>query len=156
MFDITRVLHYEFGSLVLTSLVKSLWPQCSYMELEYWSNWPWSCLEIGSILSFHWFATEQLLNLTQLVVLLYYHRLEKKLISTLSWTFYFILIFAKVADLRFATLLKRRVWHRCFPVTFAKFLRTPVFIKHLWWLLLFFCCCYIHDATCLKKGLIVT
>ena len=24
-----------------------------------------------------------------------------------------------------ATLLKRRLWHRCFPVNFAKFLRTP-------------------------------
>ena len=24
-----------------------------------------------------------------------------------------------------ATLLKKRLWHRCFPVNFAKFLRTP-------------------------------
>ena len=24
-----------------------------------------------------------------------------------------------------ATLLKKRLWHRCFPVDFAKFLRTP-------------------------------
>ena len=24
-----------------------------------------------------------------------------------------------------ATLLKRRLWHRCFPVNFMKFLRTP-------------------------------
>ena len=35
-----------------------------------------------------------------------------------------------------ATLLKRRLWHRCFPVNFAKFLRTPFFIEYLWWLLL--------------------
>ena len=28
-------------------------------------------------------------------------------------------------DLRPATLLKKRLWHRCFPVNFAKFLRTP-------------------------------
>ena len=27
--------------------------------------------------------------------------------------------------LRLATLLKRRLWHRCFPVNFMKFLRTP-------------------------------
>ena len=26
--------------------------------------------------------------------------------------------------------------HRCFPVNFAKFSRTPFFIEHLWWLLL--------------------
>ena len=32
--------------------------------------------------------------------------------------------------------LKKRLWHRCFPVNFVKFLRTPFFIKHLWWLLL--------------------
>ena len=35
-----------------------------------------------------------------------------------------------------ATLLKKRLWHRCFPVNFVKFLRTPFFIEHLWWLLL--------------------
>ena len=34
------------------------------------------------------------------------------------------LFFSKVAGLRSATLLKRRLWHRCFPVNFAKFLRT--------------------------------
>ena len=33
-------------------------------------------------------------------------------------------------------LLKGRLWHRCFPVNFAKFLRTPFLIKHLRWLLL--------------------
>ena len=26
-----------------------------------------------------------------------------------------------------ATLLKKRLWHRCFPVNFTKFLRTPFF-----------------------------
>ena len=31
-----------------------------------------------------------------------------------------------------ATLLKKRLRHRCFPVNFAKFLRTPFFIKQLW------------------------
>ena len=35
------------------------------------------------------------------------------------------LFFNKVAGLRSATLLKKRLWHRCFPVNFAKFLRTP-------------------------------
>ena len=29
-----------------------------------------------------------------------------------------------------------RLWHRCFPVNFAKFLRTPIFKEHLRWLLL--------------------
>ena len=35
------------------------------------------------------------------------------------------LYFNKVAGLRPATLLKNRLWHRYFPVNFAKFLRTP-------------------------------
>ena len=46
------------------------------------------------------------------------------------------LFFNKVACLRPATLLQRKLWLRCFPVIFAKFLRTPFFKKHLLWLLL--------------------
>ena len=42
----------------------------------------------------------------------------------------------KVACLRPATLFKKRLWHRCFPVSFAKFLRTPFLTEHLRWLLL--------------------
>ena len=38
--------------------------------------------------------------------------------------------------LRPATLLKKRLWYRCFPVNFAKFLRTPFVTKNLRWLLL--------------------
>ena len=34
-------------------------------------------------------------------------------------------VFSKVAS----TLLKKRLWHRCFPVNFAKFLRTPFFYR---------------------------
>ena len=30
-----------------------------------------------------------------------------------------------------ATLLKKRLWHKRFPVNFAKFLRTPFFTEHL-------------------------
>ena len=33
-----------------------------------------------------------------------------------------------------ATLLKKRLWHRCFTVNFAKFVRTPFFAEHLRWL----------------------
>ena len=33
--------------------------------------------------------------------------------------------FDKVAGLRSVTLLKKRLWHKCFPVNFTKFLRTP-------------------------------
>ena len=37
----------------------------------------------------------------------------------------------------FAPLLKKRLWRRCFPVNFVKFLRTLFCIEHLWWLLLY-------------------
>ena len=46
------------------------------------------------------------------------------------------LFFNKVARLRLATLLKKRLWHRCFPVNFAKFLRTPFLTEQLRWQLL--------------------
>ena len=34
--------------------------------------------------------------------------------------------FKKVKGVRPGTLLKNKLWHRCFPVNFAKFLRAPV------------------------------
>ena len=39
--------------------------------------------------------------------------------------------------LRCATLLKKRLWHRCFSRNFAKLLRTPSPTQRLPWLLLF-------------------
>ena len=33
----------------------------------------------------------------------------------------------RITCLRTATLLKKRLWHRCFPVNFAKFLRIPFY-----------------------------
>ena len=39
------------------------------------------------------------------------------------------LFFKKIACLRPAILLKKRLWHRCFPVKFAKFLRTSILKK---------------------------
>ena len=58
------------------------------------------------------------------------------------------------------TTLLKRLWHRCFPVNFAKFLRIPFFTGHLWWLLLngsyYLCrlkrksrCC--HDKPCYTR-----
>ena len=44
------------------------------------------------------------------------------------------LFFNKVAGLRLTTLLKKRLWLKCFHVNFAKFLRTPFFTEYLRWL----------------------
>ena len=46
------------------------------------------------------------------------------------------LFFKKVANPRSATLLKKRLWRRCFPVNFTKFSRTPIFKSNSGWLLL--------------------
>ena len=45
-----------------------------------------------------------------------------------------------------ATLLKKRLWHRCFPVNFAKFIRAPFLTEHLWWLLLIVICIIIANT----------
>ena len=42
------------------------------------------------------------------------------------------LFFNKMAGLRPATLLKKRLWHMRFPVNFVKFLITLFYIEHLW------------------------
>ena len=42
------------------------------------------------------------------------------------------LFFNKVAGLRPATFLKTRLWHRWFPLNFAKFLRTSVVFYAKW------------------------
>ena len=39
-------------------------------------------------------------------------------------------------NLKASTLLKKRPWHRYFPMNFAKFSRTPFVKEHFWWLLL--------------------
>ena len=36
-----------------------------------------------------------------------------------------------------ATLLNKRLWHRCFSVSFVKFIRTPFLTENLWQLLLY-------------------
>ena len=44
--------------------------------------------------------------------------------------------FNKVAGSWPGALLKKRLWYRCFIVSFEAILRTPFFIEYLWWLLL--------------------
>ena len=34
--------------------------------------------------------------------------------------------------------IKKKLQHRCFPMKFAKFLRTAFFIEHFWWLFLIY------------------
>ena len=61
------------------------------------------------------------------------------------------LFFNKAAGMRPATLIKKRPWQRCFPVNFAKFLRTPFSQNSPWKLLLrllsFFFWCYEYIST---------
>ena len=57
------------------------------------------------------------------------------------------LFFNKVAGLKSAVLSKKRLWHRCFPVNFVKFVRTPFYIEHLWWLFLYLLVCVLQYLT---------
>ena len=54
--------------------------------------------------------------------------------------------FNKVADLRPATLLKKRLWHRCFSTDFCKILRRPFFTEHFQWLLCYFYEYYVLNS----------
>ena len=53
------------------------------------------------------------------------------------------------------TLLKKSLWHRCFPVNFVKFRRTPFLTEHLWLLLLnIHCACFSSlKKLCLQKNI---
>ena len=44
--------------------------------------------------------------------------------------------FSKDSGPIYSNFIKKRLQHRCFPVKFAKFLRTPFLTEHLQWLLL--------------------
>ena len=47
------------------------------------------------------------------------------------------IFFIKSAVLRSENLWKKRFWHRCFPVNFAKSVKTPQFTKAFQWLLFY-------------------
>ena len=55
-----------------------------------------------------------------------FHRKKSVLVS----------LFNKVAGLKICNIIKKRLQHRCFPVKFCTFLRTPFFTEYLRWLLL--------------------
>ena len=51
-------------------------------------------------------------------------------------------LFFNIVAGRLQLYFQKRLWHRCFPVNFATFLRTPILTEHLWWLLFsIFCLC---------------
>ena len=50
-----------------------------------------------------------------------------------------------------AILLRKRLWHRCFPVNFATFLTTTFHKEHLWWLLLWVWRIFYINFTCFFK-----
>ena len=61
--------------------------------------------------------------------------LSRFLTQIIFWT---VIRFHYRSSRRPATLLKKRLWHSCFPVNFAKFLRTPFLQNTSGRLLLYF------------------
>ena len=47
------------------------------------------------------------------------------------------LIKSQAIGLKPPTIIKKRLWHECFPVNFAKFVRTTFLTEHPRWLLLY-------------------
>ena len=58
-------------------------------------------------------------------------------------------------DMAPATLLKKRFWRWCFPVSFLKFLRTSFYKEHLQWLLLLFTISLKEFSTKIKSWKLV-
>ena len=59
---------------------------------------------------------------------------------------------------RLATLFKKRFWHNCFPVNFAKFLKTFFLTEYFRWLLLAFqseSTLYSFRTSCSKQALYI-
>ena len=52
--------------------------------------------------------------------------------NTCAWVSFLIKL--QASGIRPATLLKKRLWHRCYPMNFATSLRTPFLTEHLRWL----------------------
>ena len=48
--------------------------------------------------------------------------------NTCAWASFLIKLHASALQF----YLKKRLWHRCFPVNIGKFLRTPFLTEHLW------------------------
>ena len=53
-------------------------------------------------------------------------------------------IFNKVAGLRACNFIIKKLQQRCFPVKFAKFLKTPFLTEHLRWLLHYHCKIHLY------------
>ena len=51
------------------------------------------------------------------------------LINIIQHEQYYLMVL--LIDLKGATLLKKRLWHRCFLLNFAKFLGTTFFMEHM-------------------------
>ena len=51
--------------------------------------------------------------------------------------------FSKNSQPQAWNFIKKRLWRRCFPVNFTKFLRTPFFSEHPWWLRLISASCKV-------------
>ena len=48
-----------------------------------------------------------------------------------------ILLLTKL-QVQACNFIKKRLWHRCFPMNFVKFLRTPFLTEHIRWLASFY------------------
>ena len=134
--------------MFIVSKIDVLWS--SRRTREFINHSLWTSYKIFLSLKhlFHFFS-DQLLNAIFTRVLLrltlyYYHIMyvSEVLIRRCSVKMVFLEISQNSQENTCArvSFLKKILWHRCFPVNFSKFIRTPFLRDHLRWLLLAFYC----------------
>ena len=92
-------------------------------------GWPWACFTSSEAAAQRCSVKKVFLEISQ--------NSQENTCARISF-------FNKVAGLSSATLLKKRLWHSCFPVNFLKFLRIP-FLQITSRRLLLLCQYYIYN-----------
>ena len=106
----------------------SIYQFIHYTSSKFWLAWV-ECIKMSRI--FTGFRSSRLEVFCKKSVLRNYEKTHRK--APVPGLFFNI-----IGDLRPAILLKKTIWHKCFPVNSAKFLRKPFHTEHLRWLLLWY------------------
>ena len=108
----------KFMKIIFNLSIFSAFQYYAVIATEHWSTWNWR----GE-------CSKRVIHKSQSIRLLVYFQKQPPEFPT-KHRYWFSDVF-RGYRMRPATLLKKRLWLRCFPVNFAKFLRTPFLSEHL-------------------------
>ena len=103
-------------------LTETKYSECQKTKISFLILFLKSCSVNGNVVLFEIFA--ELISRSSRPEVFFEKRVLKNFAKFTGKHLCQSLFFKKVAGVRPATLLKKRLWHRCFPVNFAKFLIT--------------------------------